>query len=230
MEILLQSLLTAPGNTEATKGHMLLVPGSPKEMDKERIVVLEWIFKQLKNKDGMESSSTKLNKFQLKMLLECSPKLLTSISTIYSAFFTEYVQLLMTRVEEIEQRSVQSITKLSTREPGTDSMARDNVTGTYTNAKKETEKGRLSIQEPGTNSMESGNITGGIEKGSADFDLLVEHFKTLTQSSKHAKEVCVSLLKSKIHPSISEKYSLPPMVGTIWNRLLHAVSVLDQKV
>ena len=56
-----------------------------------------------------------------------------------------------------------------------------------------------------------------------DLDLLMDHFTKLAHSNEQARIMCVSLLKSKIQQPAGE-ISLPPVVGTIWNRILHAVS------
>ena len=65
-------------------------------------------------------------------------------------------------------------------------------------------------------------------KESSDCELLLDHFRKVTRSGGQAKEVCVSLLKSKIQPPTAVKYHLPPMVGTIWNRILHAVLISNE--
>ena len=82
-------------------------------------------------------------------------------------------------------------------------------------------------QAPKPTPMETGGSTDLVKEGS-DWKLLLDHFIKLTQSGGQAKVVCVSLLKAKIQPPIAEKFHLPPMVGTIWNRILHAV-LIDSK-
>ena len=197
VEVVLHSLLTAPGDSDSTKE--VLAATSPEHFDVERRVILDWVFKQLICKAGPKTSlqgGSKLNHFQQKLFQECSPKLLARVSTVHFNFFQEYVQLLMTKAEELDQFSLQNI--ISSHIPA-------HVT-----------------DQKGT--KEATNLKDVQQKGD-DSDLLIDHFRTLTQSGPQAKEVCISLLKSKIQPPLAEKFHLPAMVGTIWNRILHAVSI-----
>lgn len=194
MEVVLHSLLMAPGNSDSIQ--KVLAATSVEHLDVERRVILDWVLKQLTSKCGSKTSvgGSKLNSFQCKLFEECPPKLLARVSTVHFTFFQEYLQLLMTKAEELDQSSLQNIVSSHIPAPMRDQK------GT---------KGATKVVE---------------EKGDG-FDLLIDHFKTLAQSGHQAKEVCVSLLKSKIQPPLAEKFHLPAMVGTIWNRILHAVSI-----
>ena len=196
IEVVLHSLLAATGDSDSTKK----VPAATsfEDLDVERRVILDWIFKQLTCKAGSKTSvgGSKLNSFQQKLFQECPPRLLARVSAVHFTFFQEYVQLLMTKAEELDQFSLQNI--VSSHIPARVTYQK----GT---------KGATNLKE--------------VQENGDDFDHLIDHFRMLAQSGPQAKEVCMSLLKSKIQPPLAEKFHLPAMVGTIWNRILHAVSI-----
>ena len=160
IEVVLQALLTAPRSSEGTQE---LKPISLGDLDQERKVILEWFLRQLDCKTGV-SSGSKLNGFQQRVLLECSPDLLTRVSTVHFVFFREYVKLLMAKAEELDQYSVQNIISSSSQ--------------------------ASAITTVGSSKDLVGSRSG-------EYDLLVNHFRKLTQSGEHVRDVCVSLLKSK---------------------------------
>ena len=208
IKVVLQSLLTAPGATNTPKS---LAPISPELLERERRVILDWLLKQLRETSKDKATSSCLSKvtgFQERLLLECSPTLLANVSTVHSTFLTEYIQLLLTKAEELDRCSVYRAISLNTFDRGAEQGITVGVTS-----------GSLATKKDHTTTT-----TTSTEKEKCNYDVLVHHFKTLAKSGQHAKEVCVTLLKSKIQPRISEKFHLPPMVGTIWNRLLHAVT------
>lgn len=190
MEVVLHSLLITLDKAKAVQKE--LAPISVEELEDERRVVLEWLLKQLKCKSGTKvSSGSKLNSFQQRLFLECSPALLAQVSTVHLTFFQEYVHLLMAKAEELDQYSL------------------PNIISSYSQT--------LTSDHVGTR--------GALEDKGDESELIIRHFTQLARSGEPAREVCMSLLKSKIQPPLAEKFHLPPVVGTIWNRILHAISI-----
>lgn len=201
LDVMLHSLLISPGG-ESEEGALDLKvkPTTLEALEDDRRVILDWLLQELNSKSGV-SLGSKLNCFQCRLFKECSPNLLASVSMVHSLFFTEYIKLLMGKAEEIEQSTFHNIINRAPEIPEPTPMETDC------------------------------NTTLDLPKGSSDSQLLLDHFRRLTRSggqdSKH-KEICVALLKSKIQPPIAVKYHLPPMVGTIWNRILHAVLINNE--
>ena len=195
LDVVLHSLLISPGGK--SEGAQEMKPTSLEILEDDRGVILDWLLKELNSKTGV-SLGSKLNSFQQRLLAECSPDLLASVSAIHLSFFREYIKLLMGKAEEIEQSRLHNIINHNPKIPEPTPMETDC------------------------------NSTIDTMKESGDCELLLDHFRRLTRSGGQAKEVCVTLLKSKIQPPIAVKYHLPPMVGTIWNRILHAVLINNE--
>lgn len=195
LDVVLHSLLISPGG-KLTQG---AVEEKPTALEDDRRVILDWLLQELNSKPGV-SLGQKLNCFQEKLLAECSPDLLASVSSTHPAFFREYIKLLMQKAEEIEQSRIHNIINHNPKIPNPAPMETDCNTSID------------SLKEGG------------------DCELLLDHFRKLTRSEGRAKykEICVALLKTKIQSPIAAKYHLPPMVGTIWNRILHAVLINDE--
>ena len=192
LDVVLHSLLISPdGRSEGAQ------EVKPTTLEDDRRLILDWVLQELNSKTGV-SLGSKLNSFQQRLLADCSPDLLASVSSIHLSFFSEYIKLLMGKAEEIEQSRIHNIIDHNPEIPEPTPMETDC------------------------------NTTMDTAKESRDCELLLNHFRKLTRSREQAKEVCVTLLKSKIQPPIAVKYHLPPMVGTIWNRILHAVMINNE--
>jgi hypothetical protein len=202
LDVVLHSLLISPGGKG--EGALEMKSTTLEALEDDRRVILDWLFQELNSKSGVSLGST-LNCFQCRLFAECSPDLLASVSSVHSSFFTEYIKLLMAKAEEIEQSSWHNIINYNPEAPEPTPMETDCDTA----------------------------IESDVAKGSSDCKLLLDHFRKLTRSrgqgnNNNYKEICVTLLKSKIQPPIAVKYHLPPMVGTIWNRILHAVLINNE--
>lgn len=198
LDVVLHSLLISPGGK--SEGAQEMKPTTLEILEDDSRVILDWLLQELSSRAGV-SLGSKLSSFQQRLLAECSPDLLASVSSIHLLFFREYIKLLMGKAEEIERSRLHSIII----------------------------KHNPEIPEP--TPMETDldcNSAIDTMKESRDCKLLLDHFRKLTRSGVQAKEVCVTLLKSKIQPPIAVKYHLPPMVGTIWNRILHAVLINNE--
>lgn len=203
LDVVLHSLLVSPEPDGKGEGAPAMKPTTLEILDDDRRVVLDWILQELNCKTGV-SPGSKLNSFQHRLLSECSPGLLANISSIHLSFFREYIKLLMGKAEEIEQSRIHN----------TINHHNPNITA-----------------EPTPMETDCNATTVALAKGSSDCELLLDHFRKLTRSGGQAsnhRELCVALLKAKIQPPTAVKYHLPPMVGTIWNRILHAILINNE--
>ena len=199
LDVVLHSLLLSPDG-KSEEGALEVKQTTLEALEDDRKIILDWLLQELNSKLG-ESLGSKLNCFQRRLFAECSPDLLATVSLVHSSFFTEYIKLLMGKAEEIEQSTFHNIINHNPEAPEPTPMETDC------------------------------NTTLDLPKGSSDCKLLLDHFRKLTRSrgqDNNYKEICVALLKSKIQPPIAVKYHLPPMVGTIWNKILHAVLINNE--
>ena len=190
LDVILHSLLISPRDKSEGVQEMKLT-----SLEDDKRVILDWLLRELSSKTGI-SFGSKLNSLQQRLLKECSPSLLASVSSIHLSFFTEYIKLLMAKAEEIEQSRLHDMINRNPKVPEPTPMETD--------------------------------CSKDFIKGRSDCELLLDHFRKLTQSGGQAKEVCTSLLKSKIQPPTAVEYHLPPMVGTIWNRILHTIVINNE--
>lgn len=169
---------------------------SLENFDKEREVILSWLLDQLQS-----TSSTTGQQESAAKLNRFQQKLFHDISPH-----------LLTRVSNVHLTFLREYIRILM------SKAEE------LNRKSMGDIIRSSLQDTGMDTDDTDSRGGCDEEESGDLDVLLNHFKRLAQSGEAAKAACVSILKSKIQPPSAVKLHLPPVVGTIWNRILHAVS------